>query len=329
MSDGIHDQQKGLEIKIGAFVLAGLAAIVLMVIHFGRLGEGLRPAYSLSVEFPNASGLLKGSAVLYGGANVGRVSEEPRITNNPQVIQASSAVVVVVKIYEDVPVPEGSQFFVGSSGLLGDRFVDVVPPENFRGDTYVQPGSVLAGSRIAGIDDITREGVELIKDLRGAVTNIDSAVKRVDRELLKESNVKAFEETLTGLRTATSNISISSEKLTDVVQTARSAMVAAESTMKSGELAVTDIRATIKDVRSAIGTAKLIMNRGLHGDGLIARLFSDETIATDLSALLANLKRHGILFYRDNDGKPERVKTAPSATPARTSPGSRGVHPNR
>ena len=33
-----------------------------------------------------------------------------------------------LKIYDYIKVPEGSKFTVGSSGLLGDRFVNVVMP---------------------------------------------------------------------------------------------------------------------------------------------------------------------------------------------------------
>ena len=50
--------------KVGIFILIGLITIGMMVVYFGRLGEGVRSYYTLRAEFPNASGLLRGAEVL-------------------------------------------------------------------------------------------------------------------------------------------------------------------------------------------------------------------------------------------------------------------------
>src|SRR5438270_641638 len=71
--------EKSLELKVGAFVLAGLAVLAALVVQFGRLGEGFKTYYGLTVRFPDASGLLKGSDVLLAGAKIGRVSGGPRL----------------------------------------------------------------------------------------------------------------------------------------------------------------------------------------------------------------------------------------------------------
>ncbi len=50
-----------------------------LVVQFGRVGEGFKTYYGLTVRFPDASGLLKGSDVLLAGAKIGRVSGGPRL----------------------------------------------------------------------------------------------------------------------------------------------------------------------------------------------------------------------------------------------------------
>src|SRR6266850_3513690 len=105
----MNRHERGLEFKVGAFVFVGLAMLAALVVQFGRLGEGLKTYYALTVRFNDASGLLKGSDVLLAGAKIGRVSGGPRL------VQDGNGVLVPLRIYEYVKIPEGSKFAVGSS----------------------------------------------------------------------------------------------------------------------------------------------------------------------------------------------------------------------
>src|SRR5438270_2130778 len=73
------DRDRTLELKVGVFVAIGLAMIAAFVVKFGRLGEGFKTYYDLTVRFKDASGLLKGSDVLLSGARIGRVGGGPRL----------------------------------------------------------------------------------------------------------------------------------------------------------------------------------------------------------------------------------------------------------
>ncbi len=64
----MNRHERGLEFKVGAFVFVGLAMLGALVVQFGRLGEGFKTYYGLTVRFSDASGLLKGSDVLLAGA---------------------------------------------------------------------------------------------------------------------------------------------------------------------------------------------------------------------------------------------------------------------
>ena len=78
--------------------------------QFGRVDEGFKTYYDLTVQFPNASGLLKGSDVLLAGAKIGRVSRRGRelpARGRP----------VPLRIFDYVKIPAGSKFTVGSSGF--------------------------------------------------------------------------------------------------------------------------------------------------------------------------------------------------------------------
>src|SRR3954462_6555460 len=162
-----RQSDKGLELKVGAFVLVGLGVLAALLVQFGRLGEGFQHYYPLLVKFPDASGLLKGSDVLLAGAKIGHVSGGPRLAESGQGVE------VPLRIFDFVKIPAGSRFTVGSSGLLGDRFVSVTVPANPPAE-YIDKNSVVEGTRETGLDDLTREGGFLVSDLRTAVQNVNA-----------------------------------------------------------------------------------------------------------------------------------------------------------
>ena len=106
--------------RVGIFMAIGLSVIALMVVYFGRFGDTMRKYYDLKVEYPNASGLINGAKVLLAGARVGMVDK------GPDILPDMDGVSVMLKIYEEVKIPSDSEFTIGSSGLLGDKFVQIV-----------------------------------------------------------------------------------------------------------------------------------------------------------------------------------------------------------
>jgi ABC-type transport system involved in resistance to organic solvents, ATPase component len=112
---------KNVELKVGAFILVGLAVLAGLLVQFGRLGEGFQNYYQLLVKFPDASGLLKGSDVLLAGAKIGHVSGGPRLADSGQGVE------VPLRIFGFVKIPAGSRFHRGFVGFArgsirgGDR----------------------------------------------------------------------------------------------------------------------------------------------------------------------------------------------------------------
>src|SRR5438445_13728736 len=103
----MNRHERGLEFKVGIFVFVGLAMLGALLVQFGRLGEGFKTYYPLTVRFTNASGLLKGSDVLLAGASIGKVAGGPRL------VCEGDGVAVPLKIYAYVKVPERIKFMGG------------------------------------------------------------------------------------------------------------------------------------------------------------------------------------------------------------------------
>lgn len=283
--------ERSTELKVGLFVFVGLAVLAALVIQFGRVGEGFKTYYSLTVQFPDASGLLKGSDVLLAGAKIGRVSGGPRL------LQGREGVAVPLRIYDYVKIPTGSKFTVGSSGLLGDRFVAVTMPPG-KPSSFLKPDAMLAGARETGLDDITREGGLLVNDLRGAVQNMNTTVSRLNEQALSTANMQNLKSSIEHLNQTTGALAESSKKIDGVIEKA-------DATMGSSKQAADDLQAAIADARKTIQAATQIMREATSGDGLLAAVLSNPALAKDLQALVSNLRAHGVLFYRDSAAKAE------------------------
>jgi virulence factor Mce-like protein len=290
----MNRHERGLEFKVGIFVFVGCAALAALVVKFGRLGEGMKGFYPLTVRFVDASGLLKGSDVLLGGAKIGRVSGGPRL------VPDGPGVAVPLRIYDYVKLPAGSKFTVGSSGLLGDRFVTVTPPAG-QPTEYIPKNAFIDGTRESGIDDLAKQGNALVGDLRGTVQKIDTAAERLSTETLSPANMENLKASMEHLNQATSALAESSKKLDGVIDSA-------DSTMTSAKKAADNLQNAIADTRKVLRTAT-------QGRGLVATLLNDQQLAEDLHALIRNLRAHGVLFYRDSAGAtqpkpPEQTKPA-------------------
>ena len=282
---------KTLELKVGAFVLVGLGVLAALLVQFGRLGEGFQSYYQLLVKFPDASGLLKGSDVLLAGAKIGHVSGGPRLA------ESGLGVDVRLRIFGFVKIPAGSRFTVGSSGLLGDRFVAVTAPQRMTQD-FIPKNSIIEGTRETGIDDLTKEGGALVNDLRTAVQNANAAIEKLNNEALSQANLDNIKSAVESLNKATTALAASTQKVDGVLDKASEAM-------DSAKKAADDLPAAIADARKTIQAATEVIQKASTGKGALATLLTNQEFANDLKALVSNLRAHGVLFYRDSAAKEE------------------------
>lgn len=122
-----------LEILVGVFALAALAAIGWLTL---KVGTGSMPAgatYLVDARFANAGGLHSGSTVQLAGVTVGRV-EGVRIE------QADYSAIATLRLLDDLRLPTDSMASIKTSGLIGDKFVSLSPGAD---ETWIEPGGLI------------------------------------------------------------------------------------------------------------------------------------------------------------------------------------------
>ncbi len=201
-------RKSSVEFLVGLFLLIGFAVIATMIVTFGRAGRGMEERYNLRVRFPNASGLVKGSSVLLSGANIGDVSQAPTLTGENYEVE------VGLSIRKAVKVPRTAIFQIRSAGMLGDAYVDVVPPGEFTPVDFAEPNELITGKRTGGFDDLTSKGSQVmdtlnrdvLKKVSATLDEIKTTTSNLNEKLLSEKNLSNVEDTFANLKTTSGEL---------------------------------------------------------------------------------------------------------------------------
>lgn len=127
--------QRGIEIVVGAFVLAGIVAMLLLTLKWSNFGSTSIHGYTVTAEFDNVGGLTDRSPVKLAGMTIGRVE---RITVDPKTFEAV-VTMVIGNQYNNLPKDSFASIY--TAGLLGAQYIEISPG----GDTKVLKN----GDRIA------------------------------------------------------------------------------------------------------------------------------------------------------------------------------------
>lgn len=278
-------EQKGrTELLVGLFLFIGLAILGALVLTFGRLGQGLNSPYELTVLFPNASGLTTGADVLLSGAKIGFVAAQPQLVGD------SYRVAVRVKVQGDVHIPRKSKFMVGSSSLLGDKFVDVIPLDGVNSGDFWQPNEIIEGSRAGGFEELTVRGSAVMDEISLSLKQIQTLTTNLNQNLLNETSLQNLQQTFENLRDTTAAFKKASLSIDSVITKADRVLSATESTVKTLDSAGKDIQKISKNA--------------VEGKGALGVLVNDKETGDHLRSLISNLRRSGILFYKDRPAQP-------------------------
>ena len=288
-------QEYKTQLRVGIFMGLGLLAIALMVVYFGRFGESIRDYYQIRVEYPNAAGIYKGASVLLAGARVGSVE------NDPIILPDLDGVYINLKIYKELQIPSASRFTIGSSGLLGDRFVQIVLDKDARSSPPLQPGAVVQGKSESGINDVTEQAEALLSNIQEAVGNINKVAQKLNTDVFKEATITNLHTTLSNLKDSSSSLAEASKKFDGVVKKAEGAIETGQQTFASAKSAADELKKAIGDVRSDV---RSLVQQAKTGKGPLGVLLSDREMAENLKTLVANLRRHGVLWYKDRAAQP-------------------------
>jgi len=124
-------------IKLGGFFLTAffIFFVVLLSMREVNLFKG---SYIIIVKFKFAEGLRVSSPVRFCGVNVGEIK---KVLIKEEKNEAK--VYVYAKVQEGVKIPKNSHFFVNSLSLFGEKYLEIIPPEE--AEEYIRDKGVVEG----------------------------------------------------------------------------------------------------------------------------------------------------------------------------------------
>jgi len=249
------------QLKVGIVVILGIVILFYMSFRVGKFGALTRGGYDIIVHFDDVAGLDIRSPVELAGVEIGVLK---RIYLDGYRAKA------VLVIRDTVKIPVDSRIAVKSSGILGDKYLSIMPG---KATTYLKAGDevtdVLAGAdydeMFANITAASRNFGQVMDQFKGILDDTDKENVRVGIRNIKDlsgefkgmvadnkDNVKRF----------IANAAEVSEKLGPMADKA--------------ELAITNINTLVGDVE--------------QGKGTLGQLVKDDTLYNDAKDLVASLK---------------------------------------
>ena len=271
---------KHREVWVGLFVLAGLAA-TLIVFAVMTDAAMFRNRYIVSTGVPNASGIRKGDPVQMRGVNIGRIVGFDI---------SASGVDIRLEIEGEYPISKDSRVEIKASGLFGGMVADVIPGASAQ--------KVVWGDRIAG-----GSGVGLFDKMDQLAGEADKVAKRV-QGLLTDDMVKDLQGSASGART-------SLESLQAILKEQRGELRGLSASLKrsaEGLERVTtgpELERTVKRVDELVGrldgtlttldrsskSVERVLARMDRGEGTLGKLSTDDGLYKNASEAAANLNK--------------------------------------
>ncbi|MGH9364676.1 MAG: MlaD family protein [Thermoanaerobaculia bacterium] len=274
--------------KVGAFFLVVLVLTGLLIWKIEALRFGHGAARRVTIEFPDVTGLDEKSLVRLAGVPVGRVS---RIR-----LDKGGKALVEVELDGDVDLLQGASGSIASRGLLGDKYVELVPgpvggptlPEGARlqGDLPVTFDQVTKLARDIGVE-LKEISQNLNKSLGGALgqerlTNIVENVRLISEELkvMVLDNRANVNDTIANVH----EFSASLNKLADRVDRL---IAANEANVTSGVGSIKEVSAKLQTTADNINQ---ITTKMREGEGTFGKLIQSEETHKNLNEALVEVK---------------------------------------
>ena len=303
--------QRSVEIRVGLFMLACVVVGAGLIWKFGKYSTAGGRQYTLNITFDNVSGLIPDANVMYAGVGIGKVRAIRLVEDG------NLHATVTLGINEGIKIRRDAKFVINQSGLLGDRYVDIVPglastAELKHGDTVAGTASVDLTEAIRNVVEVLHQAGGTIERVNGMLLRIDGAIKRVDEMTLTTQNLNHVSSTLAQIDVTTSNAagltadlhSLVNESRGSVTNT-RAAFSAAADNLRGTTHRVDDfVRDTQVDIKKVTqnlseSTQRLnaILARLEKGEGTAGKLLTDPAVYDELTQVLRNLDQYGF-FYK-------------------------------
>jgi phospholipid/cholesterol/gamma-HCH transport system substrate-binding protein len=338
-----------LQLRIGAFVLAGLLVFLAIIYLLGAQARYFERKYTLVAEFTEVGGLIEGATVRLAGVQIGRVTDVVLPGEPGSKVRVA---LTIARRFMD-RIRRDSEARIVTQGLLGDKLVEITI--GTAAEPPLRPGDIIASREPFDPSQIFAEGSRAVGNVGRLAQSLERALARIDETGAMDDlgatlrSARRFAEGLDALRergtltdlaaTVRSARQIGARvekgpglahallyeepeamrRLNAVLGSAQSVLARAESEHSAlGALLAPGGDRGVRALLDAMESAKRIAQQAERGDGLLWALLVDpqyKEVARDLRALTRNFREVSDRVLR-GEGVLGALVSADSASPA-------------
>lgn len=294
-------------IKLGVFVISGVAFLILMLYMIGRNQNLFQSTYTLKAHLKNAQGLVTGNNVRYAGIEIGTVHKIKFL--NDTLIEVSLNISDKMK---DI-IRKNAKVSVGSEGLVGNKVLNISP--SGQATAAAVEGDVLAGASGVNTDDLLLTLEKTNKDVAIVVAGMRTSIERLNnsRGVWKVLDDEKSAEKISRAAEQINSASRNAAGFFADLETVSSTLAEGRGTagmLLNDTFAITDIRKSLKSISSAaqnIDSLTGSLNRytnELHDDienghNILHVLLKDSVLADKLTASMFSAEK-GTASFTEN-----------------------------
>lgn len=248
--------------KVGLITILTVLTVLVGVIYVWQINPYSN--YQLTSYFPHVGGIKIGSEVTLMGVKIGEVAE---VMPEP----AKRRVKLLLNIDKEYRLPAGSSFTIVTTGLVGDKNVEVLPPAR-NTNLFLEPGSEVTGTPPASLDAIFVEAQNMLKSARNLVE---------DEDLRRD------------IKQTVRSVALASNQMNDLFRDLKGVSRGFNRVTAQTELLLAQINgataSTIPDVRNIVASVRRIASNIEGVSAQVNTLVHDEAIYGDVRSSVGNI----------------------------------------
>ncbi|NCI52049.1 MCE family protein [Sediminibacterium roseum] len=286
-------------IKLGIFVIAGLAFLVLLLYMIGRNQNLFGSHLTIKAVFTDADGLKPGNNVRYAGIEIGTVTYVHFLSDTTVEVAMTVATQAASVIHRNAVAS------VGTDGLVGNRILNIKPGES--GAQTIRDGDYLSTKPKVNLDNALQTLSHTNDDVAEIAEQLKTTVRKINEstalwKLLNDRSIPLH------LQTALRNIATVTARANNIAGTMETAVADAKNgkgllaTLLYDTAISVELKRTVMQFRklgtsadSLVGIVQGSVNglnaELMHGKGVAHDLIRDTSLAGRLARSLQNIEK--------------------------------------
>ncbi|KAF3362002.1 Uncharacterized protein PHSC3_001313 [Chlamydiales bacterium STE3] len=308
------DQAKN--ILIGLFVIAAIAIVIfiLLFLHPSVGDEG----QVLHVRFADIDKVTLGTRVTYGGKPVGEVIEikEAQDANVQERISEDGYIYLyelTLQVDSSVKVYNTDQILLRTSGLLGERSVEISPePKKPGQELYLVNQQVLYANETGSVEETLKELKKVTEKIEGTL----DAIKFTFTDINKLNTLEKLDKISQNMSEITTSLN-QPQKIKDILNNLHDVSSKTNHSWRKVDDALQTANNVLTKFDKSASDLQLITAQVQSGEGNLGRLFMRDDLYLQLNALLNkgetlfdDISTYGLLFQNNKQWQRLRARRA-------------------